>query len=188
MCPIKSNESSFNTFRYAVECDPPEWKERGTGDVRIMKKEEGKSARILMRREKTLKVCANHHITPWMDMRPNCGNKKAWVWKTQADFADEEPKQEVFLVSSFKELKCYHHENIFQTLAIKFGNEANSQKFFEAFEEMRKYVLKMEAKKIQEEEAKTGSNVCPAAAEADGGEAQVADKMSELSVAETQAS
>ena len=102
LCPIKSNESSLNTFRYAVECDPPEWKERGTGDVRIMKKEEGKSARILMRREKTLKVCANHHITPWMDMRPNCGNKKAWVWKTQADFADEEPKQEVFLVSSLK--------------------------------------------------------------------------------------
>ena len=55
---------------------------------------------------------------------------------------------------------------------------------------MRKYVLKMEAKKIQEEEAKTGSNVCPAAAEADGGdgEAKVADKMSDLSVAETQAS
>ena len=53
---------------------------------------------------------------------------------------------------------------------------------------MRKYVLKMEAKKIQEEEAKTGSNICPAAAEADGGDVQVADKLSELSVAETQAS
>ena len=90
-----SHESSTNVCRYAIECNPPEWKERGTGDVRIMKKDEGQSARILMRREKTLKVCANHHITPWMDMRPNCGNKKAWVWKTQADFADEEPKQEV---------------------------------------------------------------------------------------------
>ena len=30
-----------------------------------------------------------------MDMKPNCGSEKAWVWKTQADFADEEPKQEV---------------------------------------------------------------------------------------------
>ena len=78
-----------------MECDPPEWKERGTGDVRIMKKEDNQSARILMRREKTLKVCANHFITPWMDMKPNCGSQKAWVWKTQADFADEEAKQEV---------------------------------------------------------------------------------------------
>ena len=42
--------------RYASECEPPEWKERGTGDVRIMKKETNTSARILMRREKTLKV------------------------------------------------------------------------------------------------------------------------------------
>ena len=53
---------------------------------------------------------------------------------------------------------------------------------------MRKYVLKMEAKKIQEEEAKTGSNVSPAAAEAEGGETKVADKMSELSVTESKSS
>ena len=102
-----SHPQSANVYRYAIECNPPEWKERGTGDVRIMKKEEGQSARILMRREKTLKVCANHHITPWMDMRPNCGNKKAWVWKTQADFADEEPKQEVMLIFLvYREYEC----------------------------------------------------------------------------------
>ena len=88
-----------------MECEPPEWKERGTGDVRIMKKEENQSARILMRREKTLKVCANHHITPWMDMKRNCGSKKAWVWKTQADFADEEPKQEVSVTCIYMSLK-----------------------------------------------------------------------------------
>ena len=66
-----------------------------------MMKETDNSARILMRREKTKKVCANHFIKPWMDIRPNCGSKKAWVWKTQADFADEEPKQEV------RSEKCY---------------------------------------------------------------------------------
>eukprot|EP00092_Neocalanus_flemingeri_P107159 GFUD01137536.1.p1 GENE.GFUD01137536.1~~GFUD01137536.1.p1 ORF type:complete len:162 (-),score=59.42 GFUD01137536.1:101-586(-) len=82
-------------YRYAHECSPPEWKERGTGDVKILKKEEDHSARILMRREKTLKVCANHSILPWMELKPNCGSQKAWVWKTQLDFADEEPKQEV---------------------------------------------------------------------------------------------
>ena len=81
--------------RYEHEGEPPEWKERGTGDIRIMMKEEDNTARILMRREKTMKVCANHHIKPWMDMKPNCGSNKAWVWKTRADYADEEPKQEV---------------------------------------------------------------------------------------------
>jgi Ran-binding protein 1 len=34
-----------------------EWKERGTGDVKILK---GSKNRILMRRDKTLKICANH--------------------------------------------------------------------------------------------------------------------------------
>ena len=67
---------SLNGNRYAYECEPPEWKERGTGDVRILKKPSNESARILMRREKTLKVCANHFILPWMNMKPNCGSDK----------------------------------------------------------------------------------------------------------------
>ena len=45
-----------------------------------------------------LKVCANHSIFPWMDLKPNCGSKKAWCWKTGADFADEEIKSEVCLI------------------------------------------------------------------------------------------
>ena len=37
-----------------------------------------------------------------MKLQPHCSSEKAFVWKTPADFADEEAKQE--------------------TLAIKFGN------------------------------------------------------------------
>ena len=37
-----------------------------------------------------------------MQLEPHCSSEKAFVWKTPADFADEEAKQE--------------------TLAIKFGN------------------------------------------------------------------
>ena len=101
-----------------------------------------------MRREKTLKVCANHSILPWMDMKPNCGSQKAWVWKTQADYADEEPKQEVHFLN---QLKTGNANPPFKTMAIRFGNIENAKKFFDAFEEMRNYVLKMEAKKIREE-------------------------------------
>ena len=52
-------------------------------------------------------------------------------------------------------------------MAIKFGNEVNAKKFFEAFEDMKNYVLKMEAKKIKAAESceVTQSNVSPAAAE-----------------------
>jgi Ran-binding protein 1 len=38
-----------------------EWKERGTGDVRLLKHKENGKTRLVMRRDKTLKVCANHY-------------------------------------------------------------------------------------------------------------------------------
>ena len=38
-----------------------DWKERGTGDVRLLKHRENGKTRLVMRRDKTLKVCANHY-------------------------------------------------------------------------------------------------------------------------------
>jgi hypothetical protein len=48
-------------FRFDSEAS--EWKERGTGDVRILAHRETKKVRLVMRRDKTLKVCANHYST-----------------------------------------------------------------------------------------------------------------------------
>ena len=45
-------------FRFASESN--EWKERGTGDVRLLQNKESRKVRLVMRRDKTLKVCANH--------------------------------------------------------------------------------------------------------------------------------
>lgn len=46
-------------FRFIKESN--EWKERGTGDVRLLKHKENGRTRLVMRRDKTLKVCANHY-------------------------------------------------------------------------------------------------------------------------------
>jgi len=118
-------------YRYAHECNPPEWKERGTGDVKLLKHEENLTVRLLMRRDKTIKVCANHLILPWMELKPNCGSDKAWIWKVQADYADNECKSE--------------------TLAIKFSNKENAQKFESAFEKARQWVLENAAAQIIQE-------------------------------------
>jgi len=48
-------------FRWAKEADPPEWKERGTGDVKLLKHRKNSKIRLLMRRDKTFKTCANHY-------------------------------------------------------------------------------------------------------------------------------
>ncbi|XP_059732056.1 ran-specific GTPase-activating protein isoform X4 [Bos javanicus] len=113
-------------FRFASENDLPEWKERGTGDVKLLKHKEKGTIRLLMRRDKTLKICANHYITPMMELKPNAGSDRAWVWNTHADFADECPKQEL--------------------LAIRFLNAENAQKFKTKFEECRKEIEEKEKK------------------------------------------
>ncbi|XP_069612211.1 ran-specific GTPase-activating protein isoform X1 [Ranitomeya imitator] len=107
-------------FRFASENDPPEWKERGTGDVKLLKHKEKGTIRLLMRRDKTLKICANHYVTPSMELKPNAGSDRAWVWNTYADYADEAPKPEL--------------------LAIRFLNAENAQKFKAKFEECRNEV------------------------------------------------
>ncbi|KAG8964522.1 hypothetical protein FRC03_001688 [Tulasnella sp. 419] len=46
-------------FRF--DSNSTEWKERGTGEVRLLSHKETKKVRVLMRREQTHKVCANHY-------------------------------------------------------------------------------------------------------------------------------
>ena len=46
---------------FKFDRDSREWKERGTGDVRLLRHKENHKTRLVMRRDKTLKVCANHY-------------------------------------------------------------------------------------------------------------------------------
>ena len=41
--------------------EEPEFKERGTGTVKILQHNQTGMYRVLMRREKTFKICANHY-------------------------------------------------------------------------------------------------------------------------------
>ncbi|KAF5331541.1 hypothetical protein D9611_007647 [Ephemerocybe angulata] len=95
-----------------------EWKERGTGDVRLLKHKESKKIRLVMRRDKTLKVCANHIISSDMRLQPNIGSDRSWVWKVLADYAEHPPSAE--------------------TLAIRFANSDNAAQFKTAFEDAQK--------------------------------------------------
>ena len=46
---------------FKFDKDSREWKERGTGDVKLSKHRESSKTRLIMRREKTHKICANHY-------------------------------------------------------------------------------------------------------------------------------
>lgn len=86
-------------FRFSKELN--EWKERGTGDVRILKHKETKKIRLLMRREKTLKICLNHYVNPAVELKENVGSDRSWVWHG-VDYADEE-RDEALLAIRFRD-------------------------------------------------------------------------------------
>merc|ERR1719326_394459 len=52
------------------------WKERGTGDVRFLQHKETKKVRLLMRREKTMKICANFFVAPSITIKENAGSDR----------------------------------------------------------------------------------------------------------------
>lgn len=37
-------------------------------------------------------------VMPLMELKPNAGSDRAWVWNTHADFADEKPKPELLAI------------------------------------------------------------------------------------------
>ncbi|BFZ59488.1 Ran GTPase binding protein Sbp1 [Saitoella coloradoensis] len=98
-------------FRFDKENN--EWKERGTGDVRFLKHKENNKVRLVMRRDKTLKVCANHYITEEIKLTPNIGSDRSWVYTVTADVSEGEATAE--------------------TLAIRFANADNANLFKDEF-------------------------------------------------------
>jgi len=117
-------------FRFATESN--EWKERGTGDVRLLQHKESKKIRLVMRRDKTHKVCANHLLTSDMKLQPNVGSDRSWVWKVAADYSEEPPTSE--------------------TLAIRFANSDLADDFKTAFESAQKSNVELSSKTVAPKE------------------------------------
>ncbi|KAF4109509.1 hypothetical protein G5714_010582 [Onychostoma macrolepis] len=85
-------------FRFDTETN--QWKERGVGNLKLLKNNQNGRLRILMRREQVLKVCANHWITTTMNLKPLSGSDRAWMWLA-SDFSDGDAKLEQ-LAAKFK--------------------------------------------------------------------------------------
>ncbi|KAH9883873.1 hypothetical protein F4778DRAFT_788152 [Xylariomycetidae sp. FL2044] len=111
----ESEEQVFNMrckmFKFVPESR--EWKERGTGPLRLLKHKENGKTRLVMRRDKTLKVCANHYITPDMSIAPMSTSDRAWLWNVAADVSEGEPEA--------------------ITVSVRLGNAENANLFKEAW-------------------------------------------------------
>ncbi|RVE50991.1 hypothetical protein evm_004400 [Chilo suppressalis] len=94
-----------------------QWKERGLGEMKLLKHNVTGKVRVLMRREQIHKICANHIITSNMEIKPMKNETKAYFWVAN-DFADETVVLEKF--------------------CIRFKTADIASQFYEKFEQARK--------------------------------------------------
>lgn len=74
-----------------------QWKERGIGEMKLLKHKTTGKVRVLMRREQVHKICANHIITAEMEIKPMKNETKAYFWVAN-DFAEESVILEKFSI------------------------------------------------------------------------------------------
>ena len=117
-------------YRYVA--DDKQWKERGVGDIKLLRNRQSGKMRVLMRRDQVLKICANHQITIDMKLQPNAGSDRSWVWSTLADFSEQECKAE--------------------QLAVRFKSEDIAKQFKEKFEECQELLKNQTPVKTLEKE------------------------------------
>lgn len=116
--------SSFRSKLFRFSKELTEWKERGTGEIRILKHNETNKIRLLMRREKTLKICLNHYVNPSAVLKENVGSDRSWVWHA-VDYADDEKDEAL--------------------LAIRFRDSNDAKSFKEAYDSARDSMTKLHA-------------------------------------------
>ena len=68
-----------------------QWKERGVGNAKLLRHDNDKKIRFVMRQEKTLKPVGNFLITelPSCELKPMANSDKAYMWVC-SDFSDGE--------------------------------------------------------------------------------------------------
>lgn len=94
---------------YRFDSNTKEWKEKGTGEIKLLKHKENTGMyRLLMRRDQVLKLCLNHRITP--DLKFEIFQDKQVRWHAE-DYSEGAGKHEL--------------------LAARFKNESDAKKLVE---------------------------------------------------------
>ncbi|KAK2904621.1 hypothetical protein Q8A67_006420 [Cirrhinus molitorella] len=113
---------------YRYDKQSQQWKERGIGELKILQNNEGNRARLVMRREQVLKLCANHWITPNMKLEPMKATEKAWTWSA-LDFAEGDRSAEMLAVRfKLKETADAFKKSFEEAMATSFTGAEREEK------------------------------------------------------------
>ncbi|KAJ9185394.1 hypothetical protein P3X46_005033 [Hevea brasiliensis] len=116
---------------YRFDKEGNQWKERGVGNVKLLKHKESGKVRLVMRQSKTLKICANHLVVPSINVQEHHGNDKSCVWHA-ADFADGELKDELFCIRFPSVENCKTFMETVQEVAETQGKKEESKEAADA--------------------------------------------------------
>ncbi|XVE76581.1 hypothetical protein DITRI_Ditri12bG0184700 [Diplodiscus trichospermus] len=111
---------------YRFDKEGNQWKERGVGNVKLLKHKVTGKVRLVMRQSKTLKICANHFVLPTMTVQEHSGNDKSCVWHA-TDFADGELKEEMFCIRFASVENCKTFMEMVQEIAESQGKKEENK-------------------------------------------------------------
>ncbi|XP_076112788.1 uncharacterized protein LOC143080688 [Mytilus galloprovincialis] len=114
--------------------DNGQWKENTIVQLKLLRLKQTKRARLFMRRDRVLKVCANHFLTKEMKLSPMQSSKKAWYWDVHFQY-----KGKIQITK----------------IAVCFKGEDLALKFKATFEKMQSELDQVQSNQVEKEHAKT---------------------------------
>ena len=78
------------------------WVEKGVGEMKVLRRGDEQRCRLLMRRDKVMKLCCNHLILPSLELKSQASSDRTVTWATHADFSEVGEPEALTLAIRFK--------------------------------------------------------------------------------------
>ena len=86
---------------YRFDSSNKKWKERGVGDIKLLRHRVSLNSRLVMRRDQVHKICANHILIPTITLKPFPTNELTVMWSAFQDISENTP-EDIMLAAKFK--------------------------------------------------------------------------------------
>lgn len=106
---------------YIFDSTTKKWKERGVGEMKLLRHKENTSARIVMRRDQVHKLCANHYLLPSTKLEPFKSKENTVTWSAVGDVSNGDPEDCVLAARFKNETILSDFREKFQALCNKEG-------------------------------------------------------------------
>jgi len=111
---------------FRMDDESKQWKERGIGEIKILRHRTAGRFRIVMRREQVLKLCANHYISATMKLMPMKTSETSLCW-VASDYSEGEMQKEQLCVKFKTADLAQKFRNCFEDCQQKCGQQTTGE-------------------------------------------------------------